>query len=103
MTTMAPPSTAPTSPTALSTNSISLVSFIAPSPIRSTSMNVRMRRGKYLRRDTGLRSDSELGGPADQLGLRGDAELGGDRREVALDRALAQVEVVGDLDRRLTA
>ena len=47
--------------------------------------------------------DTELGRSADQLGLRVDAELGVDVDQVALDRALAQEEPVGDRNGRLAA
>src|SRR5689334_4907097 len=57
----------------------------------------------YLRSDTELRLDAELGGPTDQLRLRADAELAIDIDEVAFHRALAQVQVARDLGRGLAA
>src|SRR2546423_836293 len=95
MTTMAPPSSAPTSPTARSTKSIILVS--------SMSLNVGGARGGYLRAVTELLLNAQLGGPADELRLRADAELAVDAGEVAFHRAPAQIQVTRDLGRGLAA
>src|SRR3954447_21558979 len=65
------------------------------------SRNLRKRRRRYLRTHTGNRLHAELGGPADQLDLGVDAELSVDGRQVAVDRALADEEALGDLGGRL--
>src|SRR5690242_8057835 len=51
----------------------------------------------------GIRLDAELGRPADQFGLGLDAELDVHGGEVALHRALAEEQPLGDLGRRLSA
>src|SRR3954465_14788702 len=66
-------------------------------------MNLGRTRRRYVRTPTEVRrSDAELGRPADQLRLRLDPELRVDGREVALHRALAEEQALGDLGRRLS-
>src|SRR4051812_35663712 len=105
---MAPPSTAPTSPTARPTNSVILVSSMAVS-LRPQEQVLSMRE-PTARRDgippyrygiPAVVLDSELGGSADEFGLGADAELGVDGHQVTLDRALAHEQPLGDFLCRL--
>src|SRR5690349_8618291 len=76
--------------------------FIAASSsgAREKPRNVRTEIRPYT---YGIRLDAELGRPADQFGLGLDAELDVHGGEVALHRALAEEQPLGDLGRGLSA
>src|SRR3954451_21947505 len=68
-----------------------------PASFPGLVLNLGMSIRRYVRTDTEIRLDAELGRPANQFGLRLDAELDVDGGQVALHRALAEEQPLGDL------
>src|SRR3954466_2124772 len=77
--------------------------FIGAVPPPGMQLNLGNADGAIHPYGYGIRLDAEVGRSADQFGLGVDAELVVDGRQVALDRALAQEQALGDLVSGLSA